>query len=115
MKRAKPAKVQFFDRREVRMGAPFNVCRVQLSGKWVPSLPENGEGFQDQHAWSPEGKQLALVRWGLSDDPGFYILIVSFTRKRVTRLGRIKGCCAGLMWDNGGLAYTAWRRVTTKN
>lgn len=110
---SRPIRARFVDVMEIRMGSSFNHCRAVLSGRWVPELPDGGDGFQDLSAWSPAGEYLGLVRWAISRDnePGFRILIVDVMHRTLTQSRRIAGCCASLAWSNGGFGYSAYRVV----
>jgi hypothetical protein len=105
----KAIRVAFRECTEVRMGSPYKVCRVELQGGWVPTLPEGGQGFQDLAAWSADGHLLALVRWSTpSNSPGFKILVVSVPEQKIHTSRRIKGCCQSLVWEAHECRYTAW-------
>jgi hypothetical protein len=85
-------RVRFVDLGEVRMGSPYNVCRVVLSGRWVPGLPDGGEGFQDIVAWSPGGGYLGLVQWAAGRHPGFRVVVIDVQGRTLSRSRRIGGC-----------------------
>lgn len=108
-------RVRFADVSEVRMGSPYNVCRVVLSGQWVPDLPDDGSGFQDRAAWSTDGDFLGLVQWAAGrNEPGFRVLIVDVQNRTLTRSRRIAGCCTSLIWSAGGFEYQALRHVSRR-
>lgn len=106
----KPIKVRFLGRQEIRMGSPYSVCRASLSGDWVPRLTDDGEGFQDIKAWSPDSQFLALIRWNISssNEPGFNIIVVSLSDQTIQQSRRRKGCCRSLAWEGGKFVYTAF-------
>lgn len=101
--------VRFLEPVEIRMGSPYCACRVRLSGRWVPELPDYGEGFQNIKAWSPDGNYLALVQWRISmqNEPGFRIFTIAIQERRITKSRRIRGCCQSLNWDGGAFTYRA--------
>jgi hypothetical protein len=102
--------VRFLNRQEIRMGSPYKDCRVSLSGQWFPQLPDNGDGFLDLKAWSPDGKHLALVRWNIDkeNNPGFNVYVISVRRRSLRRYRRIRGCCESIAWERGGFRYRAY-------
>lgn len=61
--------VEFLDCGEIRMGSPYNVCRIRLNLSWQPPVPTSD--FQDICATTSDGRYLALVRWDTSNNqPG---------------------------------------------
>lgn len=110
---SRPIRVRFVEASEIRMGSPFKHCRVVLSGRWVPELPDCGDGFQDLSAWSPAGEHLGLVRWDIdrNNEPGFRVLIVGLALRTVTQSRRVTGCCETLAWSDGGFSYRAFKVV----
>lgn len=106
----KSSMVRFLEPVEIRMGSRYCACRVRLSGRWVPELPDGGEGFQNIKAWSPDGNYLGLVQWRVSrqNEPGFRILTIAVKQRRMIKSGRIRGCCESLNWENGTFTYRAF-------
>ena len=79
------------------MGSPFNICRIKVSGDWVPELPVTD--WQDVAARRDDGEALALVRWDTPGNvPGFHIVVLDAARRRVRTSRRFPGCCQGLRW-----------------
>ena len=108
----KPIRVRFVEPIEIRMGSPYNACRVLLTGPWVPDLPDAGQGFQDVKAWSPSGEFLGLVQWDIpQNDPGFRVLVVGVRNQTLTRSRRVAGCCESLKWSADGFEYRAFVTV----
>jgi hypothetical protein len=98
-------RVRFLGATEIRMGSPFRVCRIRLTGTWLPELPVTD--WQDVAARRDDGKALALVRWDTSGNvPGFHIVVLDAARRRVRTSRRIFGCCSGLRWV--GRTRIAW-------
>jgi hypothetical protein len=65
---------------EIRMGSPYNVCDLELKGKWVPDLPEYE--WQDLFAKSQNNRDLALVAWDIEkNNPGFKLIIIDLKNK----------------------------------
>lgn len=109
---SRPIRVRFVDPCEIRMGSPYNCCRVVLTGRWVPELPHRGEGYQDLSARSRAGDHLGLVHWDIrNNDPGFRVVVIHISSRKVTRSRRILGCCKSLKWSDGGFSYEAFRVV----
>lgn len=105
--REESIQVQFVDPIEIRMGSPYCVCQVKLSGAWVPELPSRDEDFQNIEAWSDDGNYLALVQWRISEqnEPGFRILTIAIKERRLKKSRRIRGCCHSLSWKDGAFKY----------
>jgi len=104
---AKSIQVRFIHPVEIRMGSPYCVCKVSLSGAWVPELPSRDEDFQNLEAWSTDGNCLALVQWRISqqNDPGFRILTIAIKERQLKKSRRIRGCCHSLSWEDGAFKY----------
>ena len=98
--------VVFCDVMEIRMGSPFNSCRLSLKGDWVPKIEL--DDYQDRYAESPGRELLSLVKWDVDEqyNPGFRLVIVDNRKKIVTTSPRIAGCCQSLEWVNGGFRWT---------
>ncbi len=91
--------VAFFNRREIRMGSPYNVCGIRLYGSWVPELPE--ADWQDIRAYRPDRKVVALVRWDVPGNvPGFRLWILDTIDEMVETSERFPGCCTSLEWKS---------------
>jgi len=105
----RPIRVKFVDAVEIRMGSPYSICKVRLTGKWVPKLPGDGDDYQNLRAWSSDGGSLALIRWDhRGNDPGFRVVIVAVAQQRVRMSARVKGCCESLEWKNGAFNYRSF-------
>jgi len=101
-------RIRFLNASEVRMGSPYNTCRVSLSGEWVPRLPNDGDDYQDLKAWSEDQRHLALVRWAVrANQPGFKVVVISLAGRRVTQYRRRKGCCEAIWWKDGAFRFRA--------
>ena len=99
-------RVAFQDVKEIRMGSPYNVCRIRLSGPWVPNLPNTD--WQDLSAQRDDGEAVALVRWDTpNNEPGFRIVVINSQMKTVRTSQRFQGCCQRLSWL--GPNRIAWR------
>ena len=84
---------------EIRMGSPYQMCRLHLSGEWTPDLEEYG--WQPLYSRSPDGRYLALVEWNTAENlPGFRIVLIDEKRKSVEWSQRILGCCESLAWGD---------------
>ena len=105
----RPIGVSFLDPEEIRMGSPFSVCTVCLTGDWVPELPSQGRMFQDLSSWSDDGRHLALVQWQIeSNQPGFRLVLISIPEKRVVVSNRLHGCCSSLHWKERRVLYHSY-------
>lgn len=92
-------RVEFDDAMEIRMGSPYNVCRIRVSGDWIPALPETD--WQDISAWRADRGAVALVRWDVGGNvPGFRLVILDSGRKSIEVSDRVSGCCSYLKWKN---------------
>ncbi|QDH80431.1 hypothetical protein FKX85_15830 [Echinicola soli] len=100
--------VYFVDKMEIRMGSPFNHCKLKFEGFTLPELSEGG--FQDIYSWDHNHKFLALIKWDIKADnePGFDI-VVSDTEKEevIFSSDRIEGICTSLSLDNDRLEYSS--------
>lgn len=68
--------INFIDKMEIRMGSPFNHCKVEVKGLTLPEL--SVETFQDIYNWADDYEYLGLVKWNINDnnEPGFNIFVV---------------------------------------
>jgi len=100
--------VEFVDLSEIRMGSPYNVCKLHLSGSWIPDLP--GTDWQDLQACWDGGTLVALVRWDTPGNrPGFRIWVLDGREKTVWTSDRYPGCCRNLEWlDRRSVAWEAF-------
>ena len=98
--------IAFHDAMEIRMGSPFNSCRLSLKGDWVPKI--DLDDYQDKFAESPGKELLCLVKWDVDEknNPGFRLVLLDNRKKSVTTSPRIAGCCQHLEWENGGFRWT---------
>jgi hypothetical protein len=93
-------KISFSNLVEVRMGSPFSIASVHLSGGFVPDLPERT--FQDIALLNPTGSICFLVQWQTDDgNAGFVVWRLSNETKSVDFSKRIVGCCEKLEFENG--------------
>lgn len=101
-------KIEFINLVEVRMGSPFNVAEVVLSGKFIPDL--SASSFQDVSVVSSDGEKCFLVEWLFErGDPGFCIWMLDENKKSVQKSKRFFGCCEGLDLKNSKLVIKFWR------
>jgi hypothetical protein len=93
-------RVRFKDVGEIRMGSPYNSCRLVLTGTKVPELPETD--WQDRAAYSPRKRFLGLVRWDTrGNTPGFRIFTIDSRKGACTASRRIRGLCKRIYWERG--------------
>lgn len=99
-------KVEFIDKMEIRMGSPFNHCKIKMQGF---SLPELGEGgFQDLLSWGNDNKYLVLVKWNVNtrNEPGFNIYVADTNIEEVIfSTDRISGICKSVELIDNELKY----------
>jgi hypothetical protein len=99
--------VRFRSRGEIRMGSPFSVYDLKLSGDWVPELPTHD--WQNVYARSPDERYLILTRWDTTGNvPGFYFVLIDSVRKTTVQTGVYPGCCTKLTWADDGALWEAW-------
>jgi hypothetical protein len=98
--------VTFHDATEIRMGSPFNSCRLSLKGDWVPKI--DLDDYQDKYAQGLEKDLVCLVKWDIDEknNPGFRLVLLDNRKKTVTTSPRIAGCCQSLEWANGSFRWT---------
>ena len=88
-------KLNFLNPGEIRMGSPYNIADVDLSGGFVPNL--DGHEFQDKGRVSASGDTVLLVEWALlNNEPGFIVWLVSHQDGTVKKSPRQEGLCDGV-------------------
>jgi len=93
--------IVFTDRRQVRKGSPYRVCRLRLAGRGWPDL-DRGR-YQDIQAWSDDRSRLALAQWKpLGQAPGFVVVVADRARNGVYRSMRMRGCCQSIRFLGKG-------------
>jgi hypothetical protein len=99
--------VQFLNCGEIRMGSPFQMCGLRLTGEWTPNLGEYG--WQPLYARSPDGRYLALVEWDTAGNtPGFRLVRIDEKQKSFETSQRILGCCEALNWQDDAIFWKAF-------
>ncbi|RLC83959.1 MAG: hypothetical protein DRI37_09615 [Chloroflexi bacterium] len=99
--------VEFYNCGEVRMGSPFNACKIRLRGRWIPELPQDVT-WQDRIAQSPDGQYTALVYWDTpKNEPGFRVVTVDELNKTVCQSERVLGLCKEIWWGNNQFEWAA--------
>lgn len=77
---------------EIRMGSPFNVAEVVLSGEYVPDL--SSFTFQDIGLVDSKEGVVYLVQWEIEHNvPGFRIWRISSVEQKVYKTDKLNGCC----------------------
>ena len=93
--------LKFVNPGEIRMGSPFNIADIELSGDFVPKL--DGFEFQDKGCVNVSGDKVLLVQWVIEkNEPGFKIWLVSAVDKTIRITDRFSGCCEGVRFLNNG-------------
>jgi hypothetical protein len=104
--------VSFSDCQEVRMGSPFSVCKLHLTGAWVPNIEGAWLGL---YAHSVDGRRLALAKWDfVKNQPGFRIVFVDEELKSVEESDRISGCCESIAWGQDVIFWKAFLSQTDR-
>lgn len=99
---------------EIRMGSPYNVCDLELMGKWIPDLP--AYEWQDLFANSQNNRYLALVAWAIKkNNPGFKLIIIDLKNKNIKETERITGCCKSIYWTVSGFSYDISGYISEKD
>jgi len=92
---------------EIRMGSPYQICSLHLTGKWTPDLGERG--WQPLYCGSPDGRYLALAEWDTAENvPGFRVVLIDEKEKSVASSQRILGCCESLTWGDDAIHWKAY-------
>jgi hypothetical protein len=97
-------RVYFEDVEEIRMGSPYNICDVRITGAWVPDIDLTE--FQDLVCYSMNGA-VGLVRWDITpeNDPGFRVIIACPREKQTHESAHIAGCCEKIRWEDDSVAW----------
>jgi hypothetical protein len=99
--------VKFSNCYEIRMGSPYQICRLHLTGEWAPELEQRG--WLPVHACSPDGRYLALAEWDTAENkPGFRLVLIDEERKTVEVSQRVLGCCESLAWGEDAILWKAF-------
>src|SRR6266702_8812789 len=92
---------------EIRMGSPFQICRLRLTGDWTPILEECG--WLPLYCRSSDGRYWGLVEWDTAGNmPGFRVVLIDENRKSVDSSRRILGCCESLTWGDEVIHWQAF-------
>lgn len=101
-------KLEFINSCEIRMGSPFNIADVKLTGQFVPNF--DGIEFQDKGRTSESKNEVLLVQWMIIDnDPGFIVWKISATDHSIKKSSRISGCCQNIEFQEQGNATVTIR------
>jgi hypothetical protein len=101
--------VRFVNRREIRMGSPYNLADAVVEGDYVPDLSRYE--FQDVAATSPEGNDLYLVFWDLHGNaPAFRVLWLSEDKRSARVSERVPAACNELIAtpESGTVRARVW-------
>lgn len=100
----RPLQIDFINQREIRMGSPYNLCEIRLSGKINIKLENNA--WQDLALWTNDNKYLILVKWNLEkNEPGFHFVIFNIATGDNIISERIMGCLNSMEFENGKIKY----------
>jgi len=98
--------VYFTDKMEIRMGSPFNHCKLEFEGFNLSDLSKIG--FQDICSWGQNHKYLILVKWNImpNNEPGFNIIALDTEKEEIIFSSeRVAGICTSLSLENNQLKY----------
>ena len=100
----RPLQIDFINPREIRMGSPYNLCEIRLSGGTNIELENNA--WQDLALWSDDNKYLILVKWNLEkNEPGFHFVTFNIATGEKAIGERIMGCLNSMDFKNGIIMY----------
>ena len=93
--------LDFKNKGEIRMGSPYNLADVRLSGEFVPDF--RGCEFQDKGSVNQTGDAVALVQWAIENNsPGVIVWMISEKDRLLKKSRRLSGCCEGIRFLNDG-------------
>jgi hypothetical protein len=86
----RPFRILCISPQEVRMGAPYNSCKIELVGQDKINLPK--ASWQDKYAWTNDSKKLVLIKWDFeNNEPGFHLFYIDTETGRTIESKRIFG------------------------
>ena len=98
--------VEFCNCFEIRMGSPFRMCELHLTGTWTPDLERYG--WLPIQARSNDGRFLALAKWDTAGNlPGFRLLVIDEAQQTFEEGQRIQGCCESVIFDGDVILWKA--------
>ena len=84
---------------EIRMGSPFNMADVELTGEYIPDLSRYS--FQDIGLVNPAKDTVYLVQWETTNnEPGFIVWQIRERDRSISKSDRISGFCKDLQLDS---------------
>lgn len=96
--------IQFKNIREIRMGSPYNLCEIEISGSWIPPLQTYD--WQDLIAYNPDKRHIALIQWNTTGNiPGFHVVRIDSKLQKWHKTKRIPGICKKVFWENEGFKW----------
>lgn len=97
---------------EVRMGSPFNIAEVELTGNYIPDFSQFT--FQDIGLIDPSEDLAYLVQWDIQNNqPGFRVWRISSTKRNIYKTDRFDGCCKKLTLNDKKLEIDILQNVET--
>ncbi len=102
--------LKFINPFEIRMGSPFNVAEVALTGDFLPNLAD--KSFQDIGAVTANGNVCYLIEWKVleKNSPGFQLWKISELDRSVSKSKVIPGCCEALFISEQGILLRIFGR-----
>ena len=89
-KTKRPFEIRLTNIGEIRMGSPYNLCNIELTGRHKMQLPQTG--WQDIYAWTEDSKRLVLVKWDFeNNEPGFHLFLINTENEKTLESPRIFG------------------------
>ncbi len=95
-------KIRLRSEGEIRMGSPYQLCRMKVEASWDPDLPF--DELDRRKAESPNGRFVALVAWDLGgvNFPRIRLVVLDDERQQVTTSALLDGACEELTWTGTG-------------
>jgi hypothetical protein len=83
--------IRITDVGEIRMGAPYNSCDIELVGADRIKLPIGR--WQDKWAWTADSKNLVLIKWGdfENGNPDFHLFLINTETGKTKKSPRLYG------------------------
>lgn len=104
--------VSFTRVREVTMSSHYNEADLNLSGPWIPELPQFR--WQNLSAQSPDGRYVTLIAWDILErfELGFKTVLIDTLHQNIRVSPRISGPCESIRWWPNGFGLIVNHMVT---
>jgi hypothetical protein len=109
----KPLQIDFINPCEIRMGSPYNLCEIRLTGKTKIKIENNA--WQDLALYTKDKRYLILVKWNLEkNEPGFHFVIFNIATGDKVISDRIMGCLNSMEFEKGKIKYNKFHYTGEK-